>query len=159
MSFVEIREESPLQDDVRALIAELNEVLLALTPPEFCFHMTVDEMAERATTVWIARRDGEAIGCGALKRHDAHLAEVKRMYVRPAEQGHGIGGALLNEIVSRAAQEGNAVLKLETGDQHPAAWRVYERAGFQRCGAFADYPESTYSVFYEKPLTARPAAA
>ena len=159
MPGVEIREESPLQDDVRALIAELNEALLALSPPEFCFHMTAEEMAEPDTTVWIARRDGVAVGCGALKRHDADLAEVKRMYVRPTEQGHGIGGALLNQIVSRARQEGIAVLKLETGDRHPAAWRIYERAGFQRCGSFADYPESPYSVFYEKPLAAHTVAA
>ncbi len=30
--------ESPLQDDVRTLIAELNATLLELTPPEFVFH-------------------------------------------------------------------------------------------------------------------------
>ena len=43
---ITIAVESPLQDDVRALIAELNAYLLALTPPEFCFHMTVEQMAE-----------------------------------------------------------------------------------------------------------------
>ena len=159
MSGVEIREESPLQDDVRVLIAELNDVLLALTPPEFCFHMTVEDMAGADTTVWIARRDGRAIGCGALRRHDPALAEVKRMYVRPDEQGRGIAGALLDRIIARAVQEEIAFLKLETGDRHPAAWRVYERAGFQRCGAFADYPESAYSIFYEKPLAAQTVAA
>ena len=41
--------ESPLSDDVRALIAELNEYLLTLTPPEHCFHMTVEEMAASAS--------------------------------------------------------------------------------------------------------------
>ena len=30
-----IEAESPLQDEVRALVAELNAALLALTPPEF----------------------------------------------------------------------------------------------------------------------------
>ena len=32
--------ESPLQDDVRTLIAELNAALLELTPPELVFHMS-----------------------------------------------------------------------------------------------------------------------
>jgi putative acetyltransferase len=41
---------------------------------------------------------------------------------------------------------------LETGDRHPAAWRVYERAGFARCGPVLDYPDSVWSVFYEKAL-------
>ena len=34
--------ESPLQDDVRVLVASLNDYLLKLTPPEFVFHLTVD---------------------------------------------------------------------------------------------------------------------
>ena len=158
MDAVEIREEAPLQDDVRALIDELNAFLEPLAPPEFIFAMTAEEMAGPDTTVWVARRAGAAIGCGALRRHNADLAEVKRMYVRPAEQGRGVGGALLDRILACAQKEGIAALKLETGDQQPAAWAIYERAGFRRCGPFADYPESPYSIFYEK-LLPRPVAA
>ena len=39
---------------------------------------------------------------------------------------------------------------LETGHVHDAAWHVYERGGFTRCGPVLDYPLSDYSVFYEK---------
>jgi putative acetyltransferase len=46
---ISIAVESPLQDDVRALIAELNATLLELTPPEFVFHMTAEQMAEPET--------------------------------------------------------------------------------------------------------------
>jgi putative acetyltransferase len=149
---IEIRPESPLQDDVRALIAELNAALLALTPPEFCYHMTVEQMADAATTVWIARRDGEALGCGALRRIGGGAGEVKRMFVRPDLQGQGIAGRIVGEIEATARAEGLDRLLLETGDRHPAAWRVYERAGFTRCGAFGEYPDSGYSVFYQKLL-------
>jgi putative acetyltransferase len=142
--------ESPLQDDVRALIAELNVVLLALTPPEFCFHMTAEEMARPDTTVFVARDDGAAVACGALRRHDGGIGEVKRMYTRPSHQGRGIGGLILAEIEALARREGLARLVLETGHRHAAAWRVYERGGFTRCGAVLDYPDSEYSVFYEK---------
>lgn len=144
--------ESPLQDEVRALIAELNATLLALTPPEFCFHMTADEMAQPDTTVFIARTRGVAVSCGALRRHAGRIGEVKRMYTRPSHQGQGIGGRILDEIEAMARREGLARLVLETGHRHPAAWRVYERAGFARCGAILDYPNSEYSVFYEKAL-------
>ena len=37
--------ETPLQDDVRVLVAELNVTLSELTPPEFCHHLTVEQMA------------------------------------------------------------------------------------------------------------------
>ena len=151
---IEIGPESPLQDDVRALIAELNAVLLALTPPEFCYHMTAEQMADAATTVWIARRNGEAVGCGALRRIGGGAGEVKRMFVRPECQGQGIAGQIVEAIEATARAEGLDRLLLETGDRHPAAWRVYERASFTRRGPFGDYPGSSYSVFYEKPLGA-----
>ncbi len=151
--------ESPLQDDVRRLVGELNDALLALTPPEFCFHMSVEEMADAETTVFIARDDGQAVACGALRRHADGIGEVKRMYTRPQWQGRGIGGAILAEIEALARREGLARLVLETGDRHPAAWRVYERAGFTRCGPVLDYPDSEWSVFYEKTLSQHEQAA
>lgn len=145
--------ESPLQDDVRSLVAELNATLLDLTPPEFVFHMTVEQMAEPGTTVFIARDDGRAVACGALKRHAGGIGEVKRMYTRPSHRGRKLGAAIVERIEALARDEGMLRLVLETGDRHPAAWTVYERAGFTRCGPVLDYPDSQWSVFYEKSLT------
>jgi putative acetyltransferase len=156
---VTIQPESPLQDDVRALIAELNAVLLALTPPEHCYHMTVEEMAGPETTVFVAREDGRAVACGALRRHPGGVGEVKRMFTRPEAQKRGIGGRIVAEIEALARREGIATLILETGDKHPAAWRVYERAGFTRTGPVLDYPDSGYSVFYAKRLDVEECAA
>lgn len=144
--------ESPLQDDVRELVAELNATLLELTPPEFVFHMTVEQMAEPATTVFIAREDGRAVGCGALKRHEGGVGEVKRMYTRPSHRGRKVGAEIVQRIEALAREQGIKRLVLETGDRHPAAWTVYERAGFTRCGPVLDYPDSKWSVFYEKSL-------
>jgi putative acetyltransferase len=144
--------ESPLQDEVRELVAELNETLLALTPPEFCFHMSVEEMAGDDTTVFIARDQGKAVACGALKRHPGGIGEVKRMYTRPSHRGRKIGAMIVERIETLARAEGLVRLALETGDRHPAAWTVYERAGFRRCGPILDYPDSQWSVFYEKAL-------
>jgi putative acetyltransferase len=144
--------ESPLQDEVRVLIKELNETLLALTPPEFCSHMTAEQMAGPDTTVFIARKDGNAIACGALRRDADGVGEVKRMYTRPEFQGQGIGGRILDEVEALARREGFTKLVLETGDRHPAAWRVYERGGFTRCGPVLDYPDTGWSVFYSKSL-------
>jgi putative acetyltransferase len=149
--------ESPLQDDVRALIAALNDYLFTLTPPEHCFHLTVEQMAGPDTTVFIAREDGKAVGCGALRRHEGGIGEVKRMYTVPEQQGKGIGGRILDQIVALARKEGFKRLVLETGDRHPAAWRVYERAGFKRCGPVLDYPDTTWSVFYDMELEKVPA--
>ena len=146
--------ESPLQEEVRELVAELNSHLSSLTPPEFNFFLSVEQMAEPDTTVWVAREAGRAVACGALKRHNERIGEVKRMYTRPEWQGQGIGRRVLGEIVSAAMVDGIEELVLETGNQHPSAWAIYEKAGFTRCGPVLDYPDSEYSIFYHKQLSA-----
>lgn len=153
MSFT-IASESPLQDDVRTLVAALNAFTYDLTPAEFRHHMSVEQMAGADTTVFIARdASGAAIGMGALRRHDGGVGEVKRMFVAPAARGTGLGGAILAEIEKLARAEGRARLVLETGSNFDAAKRVYERAGMAPCGAVLEYPPSAWTAFYEKTLT------
>lgn len=151
---VAIGVECPLTDDMRALIAELNAVLLSLTPPEACYHMSVEDMAGRDTTVFVARDgdNGDLLGCGALLRHPAGVGEVKRMYTRPAAQGRGIGGRILARIEDLARSEGFTRLVLETGNTYKAAERVYQRAGFRQCGPVLGYSDTPYTAFFEKPL-------
>jgi putative acetyltransferase len=151
MSFT-IAVETPLQDEVRALVAELNAILLELTPPEHCHHLTVEQMADEDTTVFIAREGGAAVACGALKRHGDGIGEVKRMYTRPSHRGRKIGEQIVARIEAMARAEGLSRLVLETGDRHHAAWKLYERSGFVRCGPVLDYPDVTWSVFYDKAL-------
>jgi putative acetyltransferase len=153
---IAIATETPLQDDVRLLVAELNATLMELTPPEHCHHLTVEQMADAMTTLFVARDGGQAVACGALKRHPhgvgAGIGEVKRMYTRPSHRGRKLGALILERIEALARGERLARLVLETGDRHPAAWTVYERAGFTRCGPVLDYPDVKWSIFYEKNL-------
>lgn len=153
--------ETPLQDDVRQLVKELNAYLNPLSPPEFQFQMTVEQMANSATTLFVARDEsGAAVGMGALKIESPELAEVKRMYTRPEIRGQRVGAQLLDAIVALARDRGIPHLMLETGNVEgfEPAHRLYSKAGFTRCGAFLDYPESEYSAFFEKWLQ-QPAVA
>jgi putative acetyltransferase len=153
--------ESALQDDVRELVALLNAHLLPLSPLEFQFKMTAEQMAGADTTVFVARDGaGRAIGCGALKLAANGEAEVKRMFTRPEVRGQGVGSALLAAITNLAQEKGVRTLLLETGEGagFEGAWRLYERSGFSRRGVFFDYPDSQWSRFYEKTL-ATPAVA
>jgi putative acetyltransferase len=151
---ITLTKESPLQEEVRELVAELNAHLSLLTPSEYNYFLTPEQMADPDTTVWVARDGGRAVACGALKRHTERIGEVKRMYTRPEWQGQGIGRRVLGEIVSAAMLGGLEELVLETGNQHPSAWAIYEKAGFTRCGPVLDYPDSEFSIFYHKQLSA-----
>lgn len=154
MSFT-IAVESPLSDDVRALVKELNEFTFELTPAEFRHHMTVEQMAGADTTLFVARDSGGAtLGMGALRRHANGVGEVKRMFVKPSARGLGVGGAILERIEALARQEGLSRVVLETGSNFDAAKRVYERGGFETCEPVLDYPPSAWTAFYAKSLSA-----
>ncbi|MCG6115806.1 MAG: GNAT family N-acetyltransferase [Mesorhizobium sp.] len=147
--------ETPLQDDIRHLVAELNAYMIPLTPREFQFQLTVEQMAEPSVTLFVARDEtGQALGMGALKDHGGGLGEVKRMYTLPEMRGKRLGSAILRHIEDAARDKGITRLVLETGEApgFEPAWRVYERGGFSTCGAVLDYPDSGYSRFYEKKL-------
>jgi len=158
---VSVSIESPLQRDVAGLVEALDAYLVPLAPAEFHFGLNIEEMAGRETTVFVARDDtGKAVGIGALKDtgHDAgiHTGEVKRMFTAPAVRGQRIGSALLTAICARARELGIERLVLETGvgEGLAAAVRLYENHGFTECGAVLDYPDSGYSRFFEKKLSA-----
>jgi putative acetyltransferase len=151
---VEIAIETPLQDDVRAMVAALNDYLIPLTPREFQFQLTVEQMAEPSVTLFVARDGGNAVGMGALKDHGDGLGEVKRMFTLPEVRGKRVGIALLQRIEGLARDKGVTRLVLETGEGlgFEPAYRVYERGGFQPCGAVLDYPDSGFSRFYDKKI-------
>ena len=143
-------------DDVRSLIAELEDNLAAEYPPEQRHGLAIDSIFQPHVQFFVARVDGAAVGCAGVALF-ADLAEVKRMYVRPAARGRGIADALLAWIETVTRDAGLARLCLETGDRQIAAIRVYSRAGFSRCGPFGAYaampPASIVtSVFFEKYL-------
>ncbi len=157
---VTISVETPLQDDVRALVDRLNDHLLPLSPLEFQFKMTVEQMADSETTLFVARDDaGRAVGMGALKMHGPDLGEVKRMYTVPEVRGQRVGRQLLERIVELARERGLPVVMLETGtgDGMAEAHRLYTRYGFTPRGPFLDYPDSEWSAFFEMnlPVSAR----
>ncbi|WP_182087025.1 GNAT family N-acetyltransferase [Aureimonas sp. ME7] len=147
---------SALHPDLADLIAELDVAIREMepeTPQDFNFCLTAEEMDGPDTTVWIARTNDRAVGCCALLRHPDGAAELKRMFVRPEARGARLGARLLDTVEAQARLEGSRRLLLETGVHYRSARRLYEAAGFEQTGAFADYPDNPYSIFYAKPLT------
>ncbi|MBX3567230.1 MAG: GNAT family N-acetyltransferase [Rhizobiaceae bacterium] len=152
---ISIAAETPLQDDVRAMVADLNATMIPLTPREFQFQLTVEQMADPSLTTFVARDGaGRHVGMASLKDHGNGLGEVKRMFTLPQVRGQRVGSQLLQQLEQLARAKGIGRLVLETGEASgfEAAYRVYERGGFTTCGAVLDYPDSGFSRFYEKKL-------
>jgi GNAT superfamily N-acetyltransferase len=133
--------------EARRLIGELDAHLAGLYPPEENFlSLPV------ADIFLIARVDGQAVGCGAVRFIDETTAEVKRMYVAPPARGAGVAWRMLSELEAFARGKGATRLVLETGERQPEAIALYERAGFTLIPCFGEYASSKSSRCFEKLL-------
>jgi putative acetyltransferase len=159
MAATRITLESPQQDDVVALIHQLDAYQAALYPAESNHFVDIAMLAQPHVRFAVARdAQGSALGCGAVVLDDG-FAELKRMYVAPAARGRGVAKALLGFLEDAAAAAGTPRLCLETGIHQHEALALYERAGYRRRGPYADYREDPLSVFMQKDLRERSPAA
>lgn len=154
---IEIMQISDPTDEVRKLIGELDQVLATQYPPEQRHGLSLDAIFQPHVRFFLVRMDNEPAGCAGLALF-SDFAEIKRMYVREGVRGRGLAQALLRRIEKEALSAGLRCLRLETGERQHAAMRLYERAGFRRCGPFGAYaampPKAiATSAFYDKLLT------
>ena len=141
-------------EPTRALIARHLAGMHAHSPPESVHAFDIDKLRQPDVTFWSAWVGDDIAGCGALKRLDARRGEIKSMRVADAFLGRGIGRAILEHLIAEARAGGMRSLWLETGSA-PAftpALRLYESAGFTRCGPFEDYKEDPFSVFMTREI-------
>ena len=81
--------------------------------------------------ILVAEKEGETIGCVALRDLGEGVCEMKRLYVRPAFRGGGIGRSLAEEIVRIAKQEGYEKMRLDTLASMKTAIALYRSMGFR----------------------------
>jgi N-acetylglutamate synthase-like GNAT family acetyltransferase len=92
---------------------------------------------------YLVELDGKVAGMGGLRRVRAGVAEMKRLYVRPACRGNRLGEAILQRVLDDARAFGYQRILLDTAPFMPAAQRLYEAAGFSDC---EPYPEAETPV-------------
>ena len=149
---MQIAFESPDQADVRHLIAQLDAYLYSLYPPENVYALDIASLLDPSVMFAVVRDGaGTALGCGAIVIKPEY-GEIKRMFVSPQARGKGVARRLIETLETKAAEQGCQRFMLETGPTMTAALMLYERLGYQRRGAFGDYPEDPLSVFMHKSV-------
>lgn len=108
-----------------------------------------------------AWRNSALMGFGALKRLSADHGEIKSMRTAEAFLRQGVGGAILEHLLSHARANNMRRVSLETGSG-PAfapALALYRRRGFVDGPPFGEYTPSRFNQFLHLDLIGREPAA
>jgi len=133
------RAQADEMDAVRELFREYAEWVGS----PICFASFASEMAElpgRYAPVLLAFDAGRLAGCVALRQIDNGIGEMKRLYVRPAFQGSGLGRSFVERVVEEARAAGYRALRLDTLPVMQRAIALYRALGFREIPPYGDNP-------------------
>jgi GNAT superfamily N-acetyltransferase len=150
------RPDSPI---ARELIDELDAIFAPNYPPESRHGYSVEKLLREDVAFFVVSVDDASAGCGGVQVFDEGYAELKRMYVRPAFRGRGLGRHLVEHLSDHAADRGVAVIRLRTGALQVEAIGLYTSMGFRMIPPFGRYREDAVALCLERWLEPSPRTA
>lgn len=84
---------------IRELVTPYAHRRILLAKESVTYYESVQEF-------WVAQRDGQVVGCGALHVFWEDLAEIRTLAVHPEALGAGIGGRLARQLLDQARELG-----------------------------------------------------
>jgi len=133
------------RDTFHAAFADLYwpEDLEAYLATAYGLEKTRRELADPNIAVWLAERDGVAIGYAQAGPCDlphsevtATCAELKRIYLAPGAQGGGVGSRLISEAFAWLERDGPRRIWIGVWSGNRGARRLYEHLGFAKVGEY-----------------------
>ena len=151
---IEVRVEPPDSADARWCLDEYFRDLAQRFDTGFNPAMSnpaaVEDLTPPTGYFLIACIDGAIAGCGALKRIDPGIAEIKRMWTAPGMRGRGVARHVLQRLESIARESGVGTLRLETNRTLTEAQALYRQQGYSEVPPFNAEPYAHH--WFEKRL-------
>lgn len=137
--------------DFQELVKLLDEDLCVRDGEEHDFYAQFNKIGSIKNVV-VAYQDQFAVGCGAFKKYDDEMVEIKRMFVRPESRGKGIASEILRVLEKWATELNFTASILETGFKQPEAIRLYEKSAYAVIPNYGQYEGVANSVCMKKKL-------
>ena len=136
--------------EIRELFSEYTDMLLA-GDPSFREYLNLQRYGEELDhpldkygppdgRIYLALWENSPAGCVALRRLNEESCEMKRLYVRPGFRNRGIGGRLVQQILTDAREIGYHFMLLDTLPFLENAIHMYRNLGFQEIPIYNDSP-------------------
>ena len=93
-----------------------------------------------------------ALGCGAFKKIESNVGEIKRMFVLPEGRGKGIPRKILTELENWAKELNYTSCQLETSQKLEKAIALYKKFGYDEIPNYGQYVGVASSVCFKKLL-------
>lgn len=93
---------------------------------------------------YLVRHGNDYVGVGCLKQLADGIAEIQRMYVRPAARGIGAGRLILERLLADARRLSFSHVRLESLKLLAPAHQLYRSAGFREIDPYADCSMKDY---------------
>jgi len=87
--------------------------------------------------------NGAIAGGVAIRKLDAKICEMKRLFVYNSSQGKGMGQFLCEKIISIASELGYSKMRLDTVAKLKSAIGLYKKIGFYEIEAYCPNPDPT----------------
>ncbi len=132
--------------------------LSADTLQDFDYKESIDELvaefAPPSGRLLLASFDGQVAGCAGLRPLSPEIGEMRRVYVRPAFRGKGLGRAMIEAVIAAARLIGYRKLRLETASFMEGAQTLYRSLGFDLIEPYREIPNEMkhLGVFMEMNL-------
>jgi GNAT superfamily N-acetyltransferase len=97
---------------------------------------TIDIFMPPKGMLFLALEGQAAAGCACVRTIGSQVAELKRMYVRPAFRRQGIGRRLVSASIEAVRRQGFAALRLDSAGFMAEAHALYRSFGFRDIPAY-----------------------